>query len=67
MSVKEIPVETMRTVMFVGDYFVLTITVHASDDEQAIANADAQLSDYYGWNVGEVSNEITVENTGIEW
>lgn len=67
MTVNEVPVETMRTVLFVGDYFALTITVHASDDDQAIANADALLSDHYGWSVGEVSNEITVENSGVEW
>jgi hypothetical protein len=62
-----VPVETMRKVIFVGDYFVLTTNVHASDDDQAIANADALLSDHYGWSVGEVSNEIVVEDTGIEW
>lgn len=62
-----IPVETWRKVMFVGDYFVLTVNVHASDDDQAIANADALLSDHYGWNVGEVSNEITVEDSEQVW
>lgn len=66
-SIKEVSVETWRKVMFVGDYFVLTINVHASDDDQAIANADALLQDHYGWSVGEVSNEITVENSGQEW
>ncbi len=66
-SITEIPVETWRKVMFVGDYFVLTINVHASDDDQAIANANALLEDHYGWSVGEVSNEITVENSGQEW
>lgn len=62
-----VPVETWRKVIFVGDYFVLSVNVHASDDDQAIANADALLSDHYGWSVGEVSNEITVENSDVEW
>ena len=62
-----IPVETMRQVTFIGDYFVLTINVRASDDDQAIANADALLSDHYGWSVGEVSNEINVEDSGLVW
>jgi hypothetical protein len=64
---EEIPDETWRKVMFVGDYFVLTINVHASDDDQAVENANALLQDHYGWNVGEVSNEITVEDTEQVW
>ena len=62
----EIPTETSRTVQFVGDYFCLTITVPASSDEQAIETADAILQDHYGWEVGEASNEITVEDLGLE-
>ena len=62
-----VPVETWRKVIFVGDHFVLSVNVHASDDDQAIANADALLSDHYGWSVGEVSNEIVVEDLGLEW
>ncbi len=62
----EIPTETSRTVQFVGDYFCLTITVSASSDEQAIANAEARLVDYYGWEVADASNEITVYDTGLE-
>jgi hypothetical protein len=61
----EIPIETSRTVQFVGDYFCLTITVPASSDEQAIANANAILQDHYGWEMHEVSNEITVEDSEL--
>jgi hypothetical protein len=61
------PVETIRTVKFVGDYFALYISVPASDDDQAIENANAQLQDHYGWDVGEVSNEIEVEDTEVVW
>lgn len=56
--------KTLRNVQFVGDYFCLTITVPASSDEQAIANANAILQDHYGWDVEEVSNEIEVDDTG---
>lgn len=62
----KIPTETFRTVQFVGDYFCLTTTVPASDDEQAIANANAILVDHYGWDVEEASNEIEVDDTGLE-
>ena len=62
----KIPTETSRTVQFVGDYFCLTITVPASSDEQAIANANAILQDHYGWEVEEASNEITVDDTVLE-
>lgn len=56
--------KTLRNVQFVGDYFCLTITVPASSDEQAIANANAIIQDHYGWDVEEVSNEIEVDDTG---
>lgn len=62
----EIPTETFRTVQFVGNYFCLTTSVSASSDEQAIANADALLGDYYGWDIADASNEITVKDSGIE-
>ena len=66
-STEATPVETIRTVKFVGDHFALYISVPASDDDQAIENANAQLQDYYGWDVGEVSNEIEVEDTEVVW
>lgn len=56
------PKETSRTVQFVGDYFCLTITVLASDDEMAIADANDILLDHYGWEVLEASNEVTVKD-----
>jgi len=38
----------MIIVRFVGDYFVLTTNVVASDDDQAIENAIANLRDHHG-------------------
>lgn len=61
------PVETIRTVKFVGDHFSLYINVPASEDDQAIENANAQLQDYYGWNVGDVSHEVEVKDTEVLW
>lgn len=57
--------ETMRTVKFVADYFVLTTTVLATDEEQAVANALVELTDYYGkkfvTHLQEFSSYIEVE------
>jgi len=48
-------------VMFVGDYFVLTTTVEAKDEEQAQREAVALLDDFYGWDVESLSHDIEVE------
>jgi hypothetical protein len=48
---------TVWTVQFVGDYFTLTTTVIAEEEEQAIANATAQLEDRYGMDMGRDANE----------
>lgn len=47
---------TVWTVQFVGDYFTLTTTVIAEEEEQAIENAKAWLSDRHGLSLeGEVN------------
>ena len=47
-------------VTFVGDYFSLsTIVLDAEDQDQAIRMAMSNISIEYGWNLEEVSNEIT--------
>lgn len=62
-------IEVTRTVLFVGDYFALTTTVildkklrhdGEDDDEFAIRIASVLMEEYYGWDVGEKSNDIGV-------
>lgn len=62
-------IEVTRTVLFVGDYFALTTTVildeklryeDEDDDEFAIRIASVLMEEYYGWDVGEKSNDIGV-------
>lgn len=58
--------KTYRTVQFVGDYFCLSMTVEASSDDEAQSLAISLMDDHYGWDIEEVSNEITVDDTGDE-
>jgi hypothetical protein len=47
-------------VTFVGQYFNLTTTVlDARDEEDAINQAKTQIASEYGWDLDEVSDEIT--------
>lgn len=55
--------ETQWQVQFVGDYFTLTTTVIAEEEEQAIANATAQLEDRYGMDMGRDANEADAWET----
>lgn len=49
----------MYAVTFVGQYFNLTTCLDASSEEQAIRLATTNLANEYGWNLEEVSDEIT--------
>ena len=44
--------ETVWTVQFVGNYFTLTTSVNASEEDQAIENATAFLQDQHGFDMG---------------
>jgi hypothetical protein len=55
--------ETIWVVQFVGDYFSLTTQVSASEEEQAIANATAQLEQQYGMDMGRDANEVDAWET----
>ena len=55
--------ETIWVVQFVGDYFSLTTQVSASEEEQAIANATAQLEQQYGMDMGRDANEADAWET----
>jgi len=47
--------------MFAGDHFVLTTTVEAKGEEDAISEAVAFLESFYGWDVESVSHHIEIE------
>jgi hypothetical protein len=55
--------ETLWMVQFVGDYFTLTTQISASEEDQAIANATAQLEDRYGMDMGRDANEADAWET----
>jgi hypothetical protein len=56
--------ETNWQVQFVGDYFTLTTYVDATDEEQAIASAEAFLNEEYGMDMWSQANEA--EAVGVD-
>lgn len=70
-------IEVTRTVLFVGDYFALTTTIvldeklryeDEEDDDFAIRIANVLMEEYYGWDVGEKSNDIgVVDEDADKW
>jgi len=71
MSKEKKEEETMRVVRFVGAYFVFTTNVVASDDDQAIENAVANLRDCHGNALVDAliaeSYDIEVDDSDIVW
>ena len=57
-SAMSVATETTWTVQFVGDYFTLTSTVIADDDEHAVVNATHLLQQHYGLDIDAITNEI---------
>jgi len=55
--------ETVWTVQFVGDYFTLTTTVIAEEEDQAIENATAWLFDRHGFNLDNEVNDVNAWET----
>lgn len=51
--------ESVWNVEFVGDYFQLTSTVIANDEEQAVEFATDLLKKHYGFDMESISNEIS--------
>jgi hypothetical protein len=49
------------TVRFTGDYFSLTVSVYATDEDGAESLAAELLRDEYGWDVAESSHDIQIE------
>jgi hypothetical protein len=54
---------TVWMVQFVGDYFTLTTTVIAEEEEQAIENAKAWLFDRHGFDLEGQVNEADAWET----
>lgn len=57
------PTETFWNVTFIGDYFTLTTHVTASEEDQAIDNANANLMAFYGWDMTFVANQVEAEQS----
>jgi len=55
--------ETTWTVQFVGDYFTLTTTVTAEEEDQAIENAKAWLFDRHGFDLDNEVNDVDAWET----
>lgn len=57
--------EIVWNVEFVGDYFQLITTVVASDEEQAVKSATNLLNEHYGFDMEDISNEISSYETAL--
>jgi hypothetical protein len=55
--------ESVWNVEFTGDYFTLTSTVIADDEEQAVVNATHLLQQHYGLDIDAITNEINTWET----
>ena len=53
------------TVTFTGDYFSLSTVIWATDHDQAERLAGNLITNEYGWNVTEVSNEVSIVLDGV--
>jgi len=53
--------DKLYNVRFVGDHFVTSATVWATNEHNAERVAEELLKEKYDWNVTRVSNEIEVE------
>jgi hypothetical protein len=51
---------TYWNVTFVGDYAVITATVEAHTENDAITLAADMLTDYYGWDLSRFATEAEV-------
>lgn len=54
---------TLWTVQFVGDYFTMTTTVIAEEEDQAIENAKAWLFDRHGFDLDSEVNDAEAWET----
>lgn len=66
-TTEQIPTETWWKVTFIGDHFTLTTNIHASEADQAIDNANANLMAFYGWDMTHIAHDAEAEDTGQVW
>ena len=52
--------KSVWNVEFTCDYFALTSTVMADNEDEAVVNATHLLLKHYGMNIDAISNEINV-------
>jgi hypothetical protein len=57
------PSERVWNVEFVGDYFTLTSTVTADNEDEAVVSATQLLLQHYGMDMDAISNEINIWET----
>lgn len=63
MDTEQIPTETLWKVTFIGDHFALTTHINASEEDQAIDNASANLEAFYGWDMTRLAYDAEAEDT----
>lgn len=47
-------VSNTYTVEFIGEYMSLTTTVSATNGDEAVANAQTLIYEYYGWDLTQI-------------
>jgi hypothetical protein len=57
------PTQSVWNVEFTGDYFALTSTVIADNEDEAVVNATQLLLQHYGMDIDAISNEINIWET----
>lgn len=53
--------ESQYNLTFTADYFTLHTTINAETEEQAEANAVANLQDFYGINLDQIKCTVETE------
>lgn len=57
--------DTQFNVTFTASYFTLHTTINADNEEQAEANAVANLQDFYGIDLNQIRCQIEVEEAVV--
>jgi hypothetical protein len=57
--------DTQFNVTFTASYFTLHTTINAENEEQAEANAVANLQDFYGIDLNQIRCQVEVEEAVV--
>jgi hypothetical protein len=57
--------DTQFNVTFTASYFTLHTTINADNEEQAEANAVANLQDFYGIDLNQIRCQVEVEEAVV--